>query len=72
MARGYNLKVAAERYINDSKVETPEQWKWIIGLLAFPAPRFEFRLDIVNQRQLSNQGANKDAWSIQQQIHLSL
>lgn len=72
LARGYNLKIATERYVNDSKVETPEQWRWIVGLLAFPAPRFELRLDFVNQRQLSNQGANKDDWSIQQQIHFSL
>jgi hypothetical protein len=72
LGRGYNLKALAERYVQESKADSPEYWKWGVGLLAFPAPRFEFRVDLVQKRTLSNQGANNDAWSLQQQLHISL
>ena len=72
LTRGYNLKATIERYNQEFKGTSPDQWRWTIGLLTFPMPRFEMRLDMVNQRQFSTTQADDDIWALQGQIHVSL
>lgn len=72
LSRGYNLKTTIERYNHEFKASSPDIWKWSTGLLFFPAPRLEFRAEVVNGRSFSNQQAPDDTWALQGQIHVSL
>lgn len=70
--RGYNFKLTAERYNAEFKPSIPDQWRWMVGILAFPLPRLELRADVINQRSFSDLQAPDDAWALQGQIHVSL
>ena len=72
ITRGYNFRALVERYNQEFKSESPDNWRWGLGLLAFPAPRFELRLDIVNGRNFYEGPVADDTWSMQGQIHVSL
>lgn len=72
LARGYNLKATVERYNREFNSTQPEQWKWSAGFLVFPAPRFELRAEVVNERYFSSQQAQDDVWALEGQIHVSL
>jgi len=71
-ARGYSVRTAIEKYIQDTETLTPEQWRYTLGLLAFPIPRLEFRLDVVNGRNVKEGNADEDTWKLQGQVHVSL
>lgn len=72
LTRGYNLKATVERYNKEFKAEEPDRWKWSAGFLVFPAPRIEYRIEVVNMREFSNQRAADDSWAAEGQIHVSL
>ena len=72
LSRGYNLKTTIERYNHEFNASSPDIWKWSTGLLFFPAPRLEFRAEVVNGRSFSNQQVPDDTWALQGQIHVSL
>lgn len=72
LTRGYNLRAAVERYNSEFKASKPDIWRWNIGLLAFPAPRFELRGDLINTRSFSNSAVSDDNWEMQGLIHVSL
>ncbi|HWU44121.1 MAG TPA: hypothetical protein VN132_11805 [Bdellovibrio sp.] len=70
--RGYNVTTTIEHYNREFKSSSGDNWKWSLGLLMFPAPRFELRLAVVNERQISATESQDDLWSIQGQLHVSL
>jgi hypothetical protein len=72
LTRGYNLRTSVERYNREFKASAPDIWKWNLGLLAFPAPRFEFRGDLINKRSFSSSAVSDDSWEMQGLIHVSL
>ncbi len=72
LTKGYNLKATVERYNKEFKAEEPDRWKWSAGFLVFPLPRVEYRLELVNMRDFSNQRAADDSWAAEGQIHVSL
>jgi hypothetical protein len=72
MTRGYNIESSVEHYNKEFRASSPDKWKWMIGVLAFPMPRLELRADLVNERQISNQSSQDDSWQIQGQVHVSL
>ncbi|QDK39356.1 hypothetical protein [Bdellovibrio sp. NC01] len=72
LTRGYNIEASVEHYNKEFKSTSPDNWKWMVGLLAFPLPRLELRFDLVNERQLSSQSSQDDTWQIQGQVHVSL
>jgi hypothetical protein len=72
MTRGYSLRGIIERYNREFKPSSPEQWRWGIGLLAFPMARFEFRVDALNKREIVNTNATDDEWNLRVQTHVSL
>jgi hypothetical protein len=72
IARGYNFRTLVERYNDDFKPSADDQWKWDVGLMMFPAPRFEVRLDLLQKRTLKNTTGTEDNWALQGQLHVSL
>lgn len=72
MTRGYYIRPLIENYKANTLSGTPEQWKWGVGLLAFPAPRYEGRIDLINKTNLYKTQAQEDEWQIRSQIHVSL
>lgn len=72
ITRGYNIEASVEHYNKEFKSSSPDKWKWMVGVLAFPMPRLELRADLVNERQISNQSSQDDSWQIQGQVHVSL
>ena len=71
-ARGYNVLSQFE-YLNETgSSKSPDQLRWTLGLLIFPAPRYEVRTTIVNSRIQSDSGVSEDQWLIQAQLHLSM
>jgi len=72
LSRGYNLLVNLERYNSDTAANTPEQWKYGLGMMMFPINRFEFRVHAQHFRQVSSEEASPDNWSLQGQLRVSL
>jgi hypothetical protein len=73
LTRGYSLRTEIERYNQDFKAASPDQWRFSVGILAFPMPRLELRGDIVNGRAFSTVGAvDEDQWFFQGMVHVSL
>lgn len=72
LSRGYHLLSQFEFYNQTMSTSSPDQFRWTFGLLAFPAPRYEFRGTVVNTRTQSDSGVGPDQWQIQAQLHLSL
>ena len=72
VTRGYNFMTQVEYYNRTMSAKTPDQIRWSIGMLAFPAPRFEVRTMLVNGRTQADSGVTDDRWQVQLQIHLSL
>jgi hypothetical protein len=72
LTRGYSLRGLIERYNREFKPSSPEDWRWGIGLLAFPMARLEFRVDALNKRQIVNTNASDDEWNLRVQTHVSL
>lgn len=72
LTKGYNLLINLERYNSDTAANTPEQWKYGLGMLMFPINRFEFRVNAIHYRQVSSEEASPDNWSLQGQLRVSL
>lgn len=72
LKKGYHLLVNLERFNRDSAANTPEQWKYGLGILAFPINRVEFRVNATHFRQISSEEAAPDNWALSGQIHVSL
>lgn len=72
ITRGYNLLSQIEYYNATLSPESQDKTRWTFGLLAFPAPRVEFRTTFVNGRSISDTTVSKDQWMLQAQLHLSL
>lgn len=72
ITRGYNLLSQIEYYNATLSPESQDKTRWTFGLLAFPAPRVEFRTSFVNGRSISDTTVSKDQWMLQAQLHLSL
>ncbi|MEN0059756.1 MAG: hypothetical protein AAGB31_13030, partial [Bdellovibrio sp.] len=71
LSRGYNFLSQIEYYNATMSSESPDQYRWGFGLLAFPAPRYEFRAQFINSKQIADSGAAPDTWMLQTQLHLS-
>lgn len=72
LTRGYFLRPLIENYKANNLSGTPEQWKWGIGILAFPAPRYEGRIDLLNKTSIYKTQAQEDEWQMRMQFHVSL
>jgi hypothetical protein len=72
LTRGQFFRFQIEKYNEEFKATSPDQWRWLVGYLAFPFPRAEIRLDLLHNRSLQNQGSTDDVWLAQGQIHVSL
>lgn len=72
LAQGYNFLSQVEFYNQTLSTKSPDQFKWTFGFLMFPAPRFELRTTLVNQRIQSDTGISNDLWQLQLQTHMSL
>jgi len=70
--RGYNLVFSNERYSQLFNPTSPDQWRWMAGVLMWPIPRVEIRFDGINGRNLSTSGAPADSWFLEGQVHVSL
>lgn len=70
--RGYNFISQIEYYNKTASTKSADETKWSIGLLIFPLPRTELRVNFVNGRNISDTGVTADTWSAQTQLHLSL
>lgn len=72
LARGYNLFTTVERRQNETKYTAPEIQRWTLGFLTYPWQRLEVRLNTVQTKTFSPEGAADDNWQIQGQVHVSL
>jgi hypothetical protein len=72
MTRGYNFLSQVEYYNQTLSTKSPDLYKWSLGFLAFPAPKYEVRATMVNGRTIDDSGTSDDQWSLQWQIHASL
>lgn len=71
LTRGYNLFTTVERRQNESKYTAPEIQRWTFGFLTFPFQRLEVRLNSVQTKTFSPEGAADDVWQLQGQVHAS-
>lgn len=72
ISRGYNFLSQIEYYNQTLSTQSPDQYRWTLGFLMFPAPRYEVRTTIVNGRSQSDAGGTPDQWQAQVQLHVSL
>jgi hypothetical protein len=72
ISRGYNFLSQVEYYNQTLSTRSPDQYKWTLGLLMFPAPRYEIRTTVVNGRSQSDSGVTSDQWQAQVQLHVAL
>jgi hypothetical protein len=71
ISRGYNFVSTFENYKADITTASTESIRWSGGLLAFPMPKTEARIGLVNYRTLSPSQGTPDQWALQSQIHVS-
>jgi hypothetical protein len=69
LARGYKFLTQFD-FFNRSGSRNPNQYRWTIGFLSFPAPRYEVRGTLINSRAAGDEAAN-DLWQFQTQFHVS-
>lgn len=70
--RGYFFLSQAEYYNQTLSTKSPDNLKWTFGLVMFPYLKTEYRLTVINGRDLSDESASGDSWIAQMQLHLSL
>jgi len=72
LRRGLNLTSQIEYYKDKMTQTHPENLKWGLGLIYFPAQRFEFRTTLVTARSISpTNSVGADGISWQNQLHFS-
>jgi hypothetical protein len=73
LGRGYHFFMTAQSYKDDMTGDKPDQFISGFGLLAFPAQRFEFRVELADRRQFTdNSEVQEDTWVLMTQAHISL
>jgi hypothetical protein len=72
LVRGYHLLMAAQGYKREMTSENNDQAKFELGVLAFPYPGVEVRLEAENSRAISSSSVTKETWTAMAQLHLSL
>lgn len=70
--RGFFFLSQAEYFNQSLSTKSPDNLKWTFGLVSFPYLKTEFRLTLVNGRDLSDETTAGDSWAAQMQLHLSL
>jgi len=71
LARGYHFRTTVERYNSDVSASKPEQWRYGIGLLAFPFTKTEFRFDLNHYRSIAESSVDPDQIHLQGQLHVA-
>lgn len=71
ITRGYNFLSQIEYYNPTMSADSADQYRWSFGLLAFPAPRYELRAQLINSKKIADSGVLDDSWMAQTQLHLS-
>ena len=71
IVRGYNFYSQAEYYKRQDD-KSPENYRYSVGLLAWPIQKVEYRLTASDLRVWSPTDGTKDNWMLQAQLHLSL
>jgi hypothetical protein len=69
--RGYNLLSLAE-YYRSPQGQANDQFRWGMGIVAFPMPRLEIRFTVRDARTWSPNNGVPDSWDMQAQLHLAL
>lgn len=72
ITRGFHFLSQFEYFNETMNTKSADKTRLSVGLLAFPAPRFEFRTMLLNGRSISDSGVTDDQWSIQAQLHVSI
>ncbi len=73
LSKGYHLFVVGQAYKDDMKGNRPDQFRSGVGLLMFPAQRIEWRFELADGRQFTdNNEVQRDTWALLTQLHLSL
>ncbi len=73
LTRGYHLFVIGQAYKDDMKGNRPDQFRSGFGLLMFPAQRLEWRFELADARQFTdNNEVQRDTWALLTQLHISL
>lgn len=72
LTRGYNLVTSVEHYNKTFEPSEPDNWRWNVGMLMFPLPRLELRVDAQIDRYVSTQNSQADRWQLMGQVHVSL
>lgn len=73
LARGYHFFITAQSFKDEMTGDKPDQFTSGFGLLMFPAQRFEFRIELADRRQFTdNSEVQEDTWVLMTQAHLSL
>lgn len=73
IVRGYHVFVTGQAYKNDMTSAGQDILRTGAGILAFPMARFEVRIEVENQRAITNSPViAKDTWSLLGQLHVSL
>jgi hypothetical protein len=70
--RGIHFLSQFEYYNETASTKSPDRTRWSLGLLMFPAPRWELRANVINGRSISDTSVTSDQWSTQIQLHLSI
>ena len=70
--QGLYLISGGEYYKADVSLASADQMMWKLGFQWMPVQRMEFRVQAVDKKTFNTQPVEKDRWSIQSQLHLSL
>lgn len=71
--RGYHFFLTGQSYKDHMRGNRPDQVRTGLGLLTFPAHRFEMRVELENWRKFTdNNEVQKDTWMLLAQLHVSL
>lgn len=72
LIRGYHFFVVGQAYKDDFSTAHSDYVKAGAGILAFPMPRLELRLEFENTRDIASDTTSPDTWAILSQLHISL
>lgn len=72
LTRGYFFLSQAEYYNQTLSTKSADNLRWTFGLVSFPYLKTEYRLTLINGRDLSDETVSGDSWQLHMQLHLSL